>query len=67
LTEHSLNHNKQAIIFDLDGLIIETEAIYCHIWQREFAKEGLPFDMAGYQNLWRPPRDWRIQTSASAG
>lgn len=51
MTEHSLNHNKQAIIFDLDGLIIETEAIYCQIWQREFAKEGLPFDMAGYQNL----------------
>ena len=51
MTDNSLNHQKQAIIFDLDGLIIETEAINCHIWQREFAKEGLPFDMAGYQNL----------------
>ena len=51
MTNNSLNHNRQAIIFDLDGLIIETEAIYCHIWQREFAREGLPFDMAGYQNL----------------
>jgi HAD superfamily hydrolase (TIGR01509 family) len=51
LTDSSVNHEKQAIIFDLDGLIIETEAVYCQIWQREFAKEGLPFDMAGYQNL----------------
>jgi len=51
LTDNTLNHHKQAIIFDLDGLIIETEAIYCQIWQREFAREGLPFDMAGYQNL----------------
>lgn len=51
MTEKSLNHDKQAIIFDLDGLIIETEAVYCQIWQREFAREGLDFDMAGYQNL----------------
>lgn len=51
MTNNTLNHHKQAIIFDLDGLIIETEAIYCQIWQREFAREGLPFDMAGYQNL----------------
>ena len=51
MTDNTLNHHNQAIIFDLDGLIIETEAVYCHIWQREFAKEGLPFDMAGYQNL----------------
>ena len=35
----------------MDGLIVETEAVYCKIWKREFAKEGLPFDMAGYQNL----------------
>lgn len=56
---------NQAIIFDLDGLIIETEAVYCQIWKREFAREGLAFDMAGYQNLigahhvvngYRPPR-----------
>lgn len=48
-----LPHNdvNKAIIFDLDGLIIETEAVYCHIWQREFRKVGLTFDMAGYQNL----------------
>lgn len=51
LTDNLLNHNKQAIIFDLDGLIIESEAVYYQIWQREFAKEGLPFDTAGYQNL----------------
>ena len=51
MTDNSLNHQKQAIIFDLDGLIIETEAVYYQIWQREFAQEGLAFDMAGYQNL----------------
>ena len=51
MTDNTLNHHKQAIIFDLDGLIIETEAVYYQIWQREFAREGLPFDMAGYQNL----------------
>jgi putative hydrolase of the HAD superfamily len=51
LTDSSVNHVNQAIIFDLDGLIIETEAVYCHIWQREFRKVGLTFDMVGYQNL----------------
>ncbi len=51
MTDNSVNHEKQAIIFDLDGLIIETEAVYCHIWKREFAKASLAFDMAGYQNL----------------
>jgi len=51
LSDTPLDHEKQAIIFDLDGLIIETEAVYCHIWQREFAKAGLTFDMVGYQNL----------------
>ena len=51
MAEELYTPKYDGIIFDLDGLIIETEAIYCHIWQREFAKEGLPFDMAGYQNL----------------
>jgi HAD superfamily hydrolase (TIGR01509 family) len=51
LTNTPLNRENQAIIFDLDGLIIETEAVYCQIWKREFAREGLAFDMAGYQNL----------------
>ena len=51
MTNTPLNHENQAIIFDLDGLIIETEAVYCQIWKREFANEGLAFDMAGYQNL----------------
>ena len=50
-TKNTLDPNKQAVIFDLDGLIIESEAIYSQIWQREFAKVGLAFDMAGYQNL----------------
>lgn len=51
MTDEQTNHVHQAIIFDFDGLIIETEAVYCHIWQREFRKVGLAFDMAGYQNL----------------
>ena len=51
MTDNPTNNVNQAIIFDLDGLIIETEAVYCQIWQREFAREGLTFDMAGYQNL----------------
>lgn len=51
MTNTPLNRENQAIIFDLDGLIIETEAVYCQIWKREFAREGLAFDIAGYQNL----------------
>lgn len=51
MTVKSLNHHKKAVIFDLDGLIIETEAIYCKIWKREFRKLDLAFDMAAYQNL----------------
>lgn len=49
--EKTTNNKRQAIIFDMDGLIIETEAVYFQIWQREFARDGLPFDVAGYQNL----------------
>jgi len=38
-----------------DGLIIETEAIYYHIWQREFRKVGLAFDIGGIPKPhWRP-------------
>lgn len=51
MTNNLLNHENQAVIFDLDGLIIESETANLHIWQREFAREGLVFDMAGYQNL----------------
>ena len=51
MTDEPLNNHKKAVIFDLDGLIIETEAIYCKIWKREFRKVGLAFDMAAYQNL----------------
>lgn len=43
--------NHRAVIFDLDGLIIETESVYSMIWQREFHKAGIAFDLAGYQNL----------------
>lgn len=51
MTSTHTNTINRAIIFDLDGLIIETEAVYYHIWQREFRNQGLAFDMAGYQNL----------------
>ncbi len=51
MTSTHTNTINRAIIFDLDGLIIETEAVYYHIWQREFRSQGLTFDMAGYQNL----------------
>lgn len=51
MTDQPENNHRQAVIFDLDGLIIDTEAINCRIWMREFAKAGLTFDMVGYQNL----------------
>lgn len=51
MTDQPNNNHKKAIIFDFDGLIIDTEVVGLQIWQREFDKVGLTFDMAGYQNL----------------
>ena len=45
------NGIRQALIFDLDGLIVNTETAGYHIWQREFKRAGLAFDMEGYQQL----------------
>lgn len=45
------NEINQAVIFDLDGLIINTEVAGYHIWLREFRRAGLEFDKKGYQQL----------------
>jgi HAD superfamily hydrolase (TIGR01509 family) len=51
LTQKIQSNLKKALIFDLDGLIMETEAAYCRIWQRKFRKAGLDFDLKSFQKL----------------
>ncbi len=51
MTQKIQSNLKKALIFDLDGLIMETEAAYCRIWQRKFRKAGLDFDLKGFQKL----------------
>lgn len=41
---------RKALIFDFDGLIVDTEAAEMLAWKKEFARHGLDFDMAKYIN-----------------
>lgn len=40
--------DKQALIFDFDGLIIDTEAAEVAAWREEFAQVGLALDLDAY-------------------
>lgn len=40
----SADHSIQALIFDLDGVIADTEALHYHSWRRLAAEVGLSFD-----------------------
>ena len=42
------NHDKKALIFDFDGLILDTETAEVEIWNDLYAKVGLTFDMDAY-------------------
>ncbi|MBE2196190.1 MAG: beta-phosphoglucomutase [Anaerolinea sp.] len=41
----------EAIIFDLDGVIIETDEYHYRSWQRLADEEGIPFDRAANDDL----------------
>ena len=39
---------KQALIFDFDGLIIDTESAEVKAWRKEFEEVGLVFDLDAF-------------------
>jgi putative hydrolase of the HAD superfamily len=42
---------RQALIFDFDGLIVDTESIGVKIFENAFSKVGLTFDLDGFVKL----------------
>jgi len=42
---------RQALIFDFDGLIVDTESIGVKIFENAFSKVGLTFDVNGFVKL----------------
>ena len=40
---HNTKHNFSAIIFDMDGLVLDTEKTYCIAWQQASAEMGNKF------------------------
>ncbi len=42
---------RQALIFDFDGLIVDTESIGVKIFENAFSKVGLTFDVDGFVKL----------------
>lgn len=45
------NTTKRALIFDFDGLILDTETAEVEIWHDLYSKAGLSFDMTAYKEL----------------
>ena len=43
--------SKQALIFDFDGLIVDTESIGVNLFEKAFSKVGLTFDIEGFVKL----------------
>ncbi|HSN94155.1 MAG TPA: HAD family hydrolase [Anaerolineaceae bacterium] len=42
---------RQALIFDFDGLIVDTESIGVKVFENAFSKVGLSFDLDGFVKL----------------
>ncbi len=42
---------KRALIFDIDGLILDTETAEVEIWHDLYARAGVSFDMDAYKEL----------------
>ncbi|MEA4812834.1 MAG: HAD-IA family hydrolase [Anaerolineaceae bacterium] len=42
---------RQALIFDFDGLILDTESVEVEVFKQEFAKLGLHFDLQAYLKI----------------
>jgi HAD superfamily hydrolase (TIGR01509 family) len=39
----------QALLFDFDGVLADTEPLHCFCWQEVLAKEGIPLDWEFYR------------------
>jgi len=42
----------RALVFDFDGLVIDSERCDASAWQEEFARAGVPITIAEYAQFW---------------
>ncbi|NLE84460.1 MAG: HAD-IA family hydrolase [Chloroflexi bacterium] len=47
----SADKRRRALIFDFDGLILDTETVEVEIWTEIYAQYGMTFDMEAYQGV----------------
>ncbi len=53
-----MNPSIRALLFDFDGLILDTETPEVHVWQRIYAEYGFPYPLDLWaQNIGRWPHD----------
>lgn len=60
-TEHISKNLISAIIFDVDGILVDTVPLHFHAWQKTFAEEHIMFEKKHYQCINGIPRDTGIQ------
>lgn len=49
MTLHTLRTPFQAVLFDLDGTLVDSEAVHLQIWQQCLAPYGVSIDIAQYK------------------
>ncbi|MFY9463040.1 MAG: beta-phosphoglucomutase family hydrolase [Candidatus Sungiibacteriota bacterium] len=55
------NYPTSAVIFDVDGVLVNTVPLHFRAWQRVFADEGISFGKEEYQLINGIPRDEGIR------
>ncbi|MDP3779019.1 MAG: beta-phosphoglucomutase family hydrolase [bacterium] len=55
--ENNFKNSVSAIIFDVDGVLVDTVPFHFRAWQKTFVEEGIPFEKSDYQRINGIPRD----------
>lgn len=55
-----------SVIFDVDGVLVDTVPLHFRAWQKVFTEEGIIFGKKEYQRINGVPRDAGIQTILNA-
>ncbi len=56
-TEENFKNPVAAIIFDVDGVLVDTVPFHFRAWQKVCAEEGIPFEKSDYRRINGIPRD----------